>query len=325
MPAVSGTPSGLVEIVREFLAVDRAVRRLISRFRSGILRFDEVTALFTDEEESALFRLKEHCHALFRPRQGPAAQPLHREVLFDLAVGSLFHEAMQFRESFYQREVYGPRVRALQHEVGAEAEALFREFERILPAVSGRLEAGLGETETLLDRCREQLEVLMREHADDGYVTRFLIEHRDDVEAVFSSGLEALLASVYGDPAEGYALAGSSYLESGYFEDAEAALYEASARSGDRERFAAARAHARGMAAYLRGRYGEALSELEQWLDLGPLEPRLAERALHAFAKVGDLIVGDARAGVVERAGRFVARLLELQPELRLAGARKGA
>ena len=124
MPAVSGTPSGLVEIVREFLAVDRAVRRLISRFRSGNLRFDEVAALFTDEEESALFRLKEHCHALFRPRQGPAAQPLHREVLFDLAVGSLFHEAMQFRESFYQREVYGPRVRALQHEVGAEADCV---------------------------------------------------------------------------------------------------------------------------------------------------------------------------------------------------------
>ena len=46
-----------------------------------------------------------------------------REVLFDLAVGSLFHEAMKFRENFYQREVYGPRVRALRDAARAEGAA----------------------------------------------------------------------------------------------------------------------------------------------------------------------------------------------------------
>ena len=67
---------------------------------------------------------------------------MRREALFDLAVGSLFHEAMKFRENFYQREVYGPRVRALRTESGAENEALFREFEKILAAVAQRLDEG---------------------------------------------------------------------------------------------------------------------------------------------------------------------------------------
>ena len=39
-------------------------------------------------------------------------------------------EAVFKDENFYQREVYGPRVRALRSEAGEEAGDLFREFER---------------------------------------------------------------------------------------------------------------------------------------------------------------------------------------------------
>ena len=75
---------------------------------------------------------------------------MHREALFDLAVGSLFHEAMKLRENLYQREVYGPRVRALRSDAGEENEALFDEFEKMLGAVAQRLDEGLRESETLL-------------------------------------------------------------------------------------------------------------------------------------------------------------------------------
>jgi hypothetical protein len=99
---------------------------------------------------------------------------MHREALFDLAVGSLFHEAMKFRENFYQREVYGPRVLALRSEAGEEEGALFDEFERIQEGVSARLEEGLIETEGLLERTVEQLRRLLAAHADDPLVARLL-------------------------------------------------------------------------------------------------------------------------------------------------------
>ena len=56
-----------------------------------------------DGEDSVLFRLKERCHALFRGGEQPSEVVMRREALFDLAVGSLFHEAMKFRENLYQR------------------------------------------------------------------------------------------------------------------------------------------------------------------------------------------------------------------------------
>jgi tetratricopeptide (TPR) repeat protein len=312
---VGGTP-GLVDIVRDFLVVEQEVRSLIARYRRGELRFAEIDAFFSDDEASALFRLKERCHALFRSGVEGSRVVRHREVLFDLAVGSLFHEAMKFRESFYQREVYGPRVRALHEEAGEEAAALFQEFEKILAAGSESLEQGLQETEELLERTREQLTVLLAEHPENGHVARFLIENRGAVEAVFVEGLDALLASVYDDPAAGYALAGRSYLASGYFEDAERALCEATARGGASATLEPPTAYARGMAAYLKGDYAESVAQLERWASAGGTPERaLLETAHTATSKIEQLEQSEDRERVVAAA----ARLLE-----RLAGLRRG-
>ncbi|GAG25313.1 unnamed protein product, partial [marine sediment metagenome] len=111
---MAGITPGLVDIVRDFLVVDQAMRSLLERYRSGTLRFEEVRDGIAADEGSALFRLKERCHALFRLGKGAPHVARPREVLFDLAVGSLFHETMKVRENFYQREIYGPRVRALR-------------------------------------------------------------------------------------------------------------------------------------------------------------------------------------------------------------------
>jgi hypothetical protein len=308
----SSTPS-LVDIVREFLSVDAAVTRLVGRYRSGDLRFEEVQVLYADTEQSALFRLKERCHALFRQSSGRPRLVQHREVLFDLAVGSLFHEAMKFRENFYQREVYGPRVRALRGEAGEEAEALFQEFEKIQAAVSERLEEGVLETVALLDRTREQLEVLMAD-ASDGQVTRFLLERRELVEQVFADGLDALLARVHGSPAAGYALAGQSYLVAGYYPEADKALGEAAARGGDALALEPAIAYARGMAAYLRSDYAESIALLARWAD-GSTKPApsLLDLASAALSKVDDLAQGEEREATVREARTLLTRLGSLR------------
>ena len=314
MVAMSAAP-GLVDMLRDFLAVDRSMRRLIGRYRAGELRWDEVQSLFADDEASPLFRLKERCHALFRSasRNGPVAR--HREVLFDLAVGALFHEAMRFREGFYQRNVYGPRVRALRGAAGdAPADQVFSEFEKIERAVSANLEEGAAETIALLDRCREQLAQLLTGHPDDGHVTRFLIERAPEVEAVFGGGLDDLLASVHGSAAAGWALAARSYLESGYFEEAERALREAGARMGDAARLAPLAEYARGMAAYMAGDYAGTVEHLEQWAAAGHAsEARLVGVAHTAVAKIERLATGDDRDRVVAAARALVERIAALR------------
>src|SRR5262245_34917222 len=212
-----GTRPGLVQIVRDFLAADRLLRELFARQRAGTLRFEDLRELVGDDEHSVLFRLKERCHTAFRRASDGDGVALAREALFDLAVGSLFHEAMKLRENFYQREVYGPRVRALRTRAGTDAVELFEEFDRLLAGVSARLEEGLREVQTLLAQTVEQLRLLLSVQRGDGAVARFLIENTERVTETFGSTPDALLTELYGSTAEAYRLAGTSYLESGYY------------------------------------------------------------------------------------------------------------
>ena len=166
--AVRSAPIGLVDIVREFLLAHRLLRRLFERHRSGELRFEDVQALAGDTEASVLFRLKERCHALFRA--GGFDDGLPRVALFDLAVGSLFHEAMKLRENFYQLEVYAPKVEAARRDAESGTEGLFEEFARILAASRDRLAEAFAESEALLEQTRRQFRVLLRAHRMNGLV-----------------------------------------------------------------------------------------------------------------------------------------------------------
>jgi tetratricopeptide (TPR) repeat protein len=301
---------GLVGIVREFFEAHQLMRGLFARFRAGELRFAELGPLIDGDESSVLFRLKERCHALFRS-DGPGGRAVrHRELLFDLAVGSLFHEAMKFRESFYQTEVYGPRVRALRDEAGAEAKSLFQEFERMLAAGTARLHEGLQECEALLARTSDQLQVLLELHRANALVVRTLVEHPELVREVFGRPLETLLAALHGDAATGYALAGESYLESGYYAAAGRTFAEALERGGDRERYEALGEYARGMEAYLGGHYADSVEHLGRWLDAdAPGSSELRTLAQAAVSRVGQLALGPDREQLVRSAGALAERL----------------
>jgi hypothetical protein len=320
---VPNRDAALADITREFLAAHRLMQRLFALYRSDDLRFEDLEQLVGDDEQSVLFRLKGRCHALFRREHERRAVAMRREALFDLAVGSLFHEAMKFRENFYQREVYGPRVRALRTESGAENEALFREFERILGAVAQRLEEGLQESEALLVQTREQLARLLAEYRDNGFVTRCLIEKRADVEAVFVDGLPALLALIHGDAATGYLVAGRSYLASGYFREAEAAFESARAGGGNHAELGRLSAYARGMTAYLAGDYAASIARLSQWLEAAPGEDAgLAGLASEVVAKIGVLASqGEDGARIATDAGRLQDRIARLRGAAELSGA----
>ncbi len=290
-----GSPDfGLVDIVRDYLLADTLTRRLAARYRVGQLRFEEVQELVGDSESSVLFRLKEHCHALFRPGERSQSLTMPREALFDLAVGSLFHEAMKFRENLYQHTVYGPKVRALRSETGVDTDEIFQEFEKILAAAAIRLDEALQETEALFAHTRAQFHMLLVAHRTNGLVARYLIENSARVAEVFPQGLDRLLAEIHGSAARGYATAARSYLASGYFGPARGVLLEALARSGEEEELRRLAAYAEGMNAYLEGRYRDAIAGLEAWLALRPGlgEGALADLATAALSRVNSLAEG---------------------------------
>jgi hypothetical protein len=309
-PDMPSAPASLVDILREFLRAHELLDQLADSYQRNALAFSDLQEFVGDNEYSVLFRLKEKCHALFRPEAGGSQVARPRETLFDLAVGSLFHEAMKFREDFYQREVYGPRVRSLRAEAGTEANGLFHEFERILSAVSARLEAGLVETQSLMAQSWTQLRVLLSEQPAEGFVTRFLIERRSTLEKLGPPGLEALLEAIHGDSASGYVIAGRSYLASGHYDAAHRALGEALARGGDCDEVSQLSAYARGMSAYLAGDYRGSLVGLNAWVESGSAgDDSLKDLAHAAVASFVRLVEGDDRNETLASASDLLEKL----------------
>ena len=234
---------------------------------------------------------------------------MHREALFDLAVGSLFHEAMKFRENFYQREVYGPRVLALRSEAGEEEEALFEEFERIQEGVSARLEEGLIETEGLLERTVEQLRRLLAAHADDPLVARLLFVQAPEAEAVFGEELQEILAEIVGDAAMGFERAGRSLLRSGYYPEAISALEAAKASGREADGIDRMIAYALGMEAYLSRDYASCVEALATWATAREESATLTRLARDAAARILQLADGPDRERVTESATRLLEQL----------------
>jgi tetratricopeptide (TPR) repeat protein len=301
-------PTRILEILRDFVEVDRLVRGLARRHRAHGLRFPELAALIRDDEGSVLFRLKERTHALFRGPGGVARGSTHREALFDLAVGSLFHEAMKLRENLYQREVYGPRVRALQSDAGEESKALFDEFEKMLGAVDDRLDEGVRELEALAQRTADQLRLLIADLRDDGAV-RFVIERPEEVEAVFGLPLDALLEEMYGSVAKGFAKAGRSYLASGAFESARDCFSRALAQTEADPAIERLLNYSQGMHAYLERDYASCTRHLARWADAGTLEPELLVLARDAVSSAVQLADGDDRIRISGEATALLDRL----------------
>ncbi len=315
--------SDLVGIVRDFITVHREMKRLFAQFRDGTLRFPDVRALVADGESSTLYRLKERVHSLFRNESDESS--LQRgEALFDLAVGSLFHEALKFRENFYQLEVYGPKVLRLRREAGEDAGELLTEFEKILGGASERLGESLEEADTLLEQTRRQLLVLLvgsRGRPCAGLVTRYLIAHRDDVEDVYPEGLETLLAELHGDIFVAYRCAMHSQLDSARFQEAIGLIGElagSNAVDGDaaatRSELRRLEAYATGMQAFLEGDYGETTARLAVWLEAseaseGADEHLQQEFALAALRRIPDLVSGKPSAAIAAAAGALVERL----------------
>ena len=249
-----------------------------------------------------------------RQAESDAAPDSRVGALLDLAVGSLFHEAMKLRENLYQQERYGPRVEALRAQNDTESVELFDEFEKILATSAASLEESVAEVDRLVAQIRKQLLRLLIEHGRNGRVARCLYESADDVAAVYREGLDALFVRIFGDAVTGYLAAADSYLESAYYSDALAVLAEAGRRAPADEEVHRAALYAEGMQAFFSRDYARSVARLSDWLDADPAvaETDRVRLALAGTSHVERLPVGDEAAEVIARAAELSKRLRAL-------------
>ena len=307
--------SGFAQLVREFLQAHSELGKVFAGYAEEEIPFAAIRALVGDDDRAVLYRLKEKSHALFRSH-GLATRAFRREALFDLAVGSLFHESMKLRETLYQRQVYAPRVAELRDAADEELDdALFVEFDRILEKSVSRLGEVISEVRTLLVQTRDQLRRLLIERSGERFVTRCLLSRREQVEDVFPEGFAGLLEAMHGAAVTGFIEAARALLESAYFVEAAETLREAGQDpAAPRAELDQLTLYAQGMQAFLDGNYAVSIATLEAWAESG------ADRRERDFAGLAAAALGRLRrlvedepdgATILANANRLQARLEE--------------
>ena len=193
---------------------------------AGRVPFDDINAFV----EGDLFHLKEDCHSLFRSQHhADEASDLNAAGLFDLLVGSLFHQMMKVKENTYQLERYAPKYAALRRAVrGPDApehgETFLREGQRIIQRSRRALRQDLAHAVELFHEATVVLRHVVRENYANPLLVRALLDNQADVEAVYGPRtLDDLLSEMYdGRPAEGFVVAAGDLLEGGRFDRARA-------------------------------------------------------------------------------------------------------
>jgi hypothetical protein len=283
------------QIVRDFFEAYLVSSRIGAHLRAGDLDFVRVKRFVSESEESALYRLKEECHALFRHDvdAGGPRQELQAEELFDLAVGGLFHEAMRFRESFYLTTIYGPRLDRMMEE-GSASGTLATAFRRVFEAGHRRMLDSHEETQELLRQTREQLRILLRQVPPGGVLARCLVEHRERTEEVFETALPTLLDELFGSAAAAYELAVESLVEHGHYSHAAALLEREDVRKCQDS--PGADSFARAMDCYYAGRAEAALELFADWAANGsPGATAWSERARRVLGSIASASGGSTR------------------------------
>jgi len=212
-------------VFRRFLVARVAFDAIIEMFRSSEpMRFEPINIFV----ERTLFGLKEECHALFRNEGKPAGDVLYAEDLFDVLIGSIFHETMKIKENCYILEHYGPTYRSMaaiadrRIRVPVYERLFFRACKRIIERASTAVYDDIRAAEQLFDDTTEHLLNILPRFANNGLVTRMLVENQQLVEMVYGEdGLQKVLLKMYeGRLSRAFLHAASSYFAAGRIAEA---------------------------------------------------------------------------------------------------------
>ena len=210
----------ILEIVKGLLLSEVAFQEIFKKYKEGYLRFLDIGSWVDDKGHSLLYSVKEQCHVIFRYIE---TGPLHKkEWLLDLAIGSIFHEAMKLRENLYQIEIYRPKYLQYKLRAGKSAyeKSYLQQFERIISKADQGLGEGMEETQSLFQDATAQLIDFFKESAGNKYLVRFLLENRPLLRKVYGSKKAKEIFNVMFEKGllDAYSFAGRSYLESEHYD-----------------------------------------------------------------------------------------------------------
>ena len=210
----------ILEMVRGLLLSEVAFREIYKKYKEGNLPFSDIGNWVDDKGQSLLYNLKEQCHSSFRYKgKGPLQK---NEWLLDLAIGSIFHEAMKLRENVYQLQVYRPKYLQYKMKAGKSAYETdyLRQFERIMSKAEQGVTEGMEETRSLFRDAMAQLADFFKENAKNLFLLRFLLENETLLKKIYGSiRTKELFDGMFGKGLlDAYDLVGRSYLQSEHYD-----------------------------------------------------------------------------------------------------------
>jgi hypothetical protein len=258
----------LLEIVRGLLLSEIAFQEIFKKYKEGSLRFSNIENWVDDKGQGLLYNLKEQSHSHFR-----YAEKGHfhkRDWLLDLAIGSIFHEAMKLRENIYQLEVYRPQYLQYQLKMGrSHYEKDYQQlFERIISRAEQSIANGMEETQSLFRDAMAQFLDFLKGNAKNPLLVRFLLENQPLLERIYGTkrGKEILGITFDKGYLDIYQLAGRSYLQSEHYDLASFYFSKASKIDSSTPGLQFLLNFSLGMNAYYNNAYPQALYYLEKMI-----------------------------------------------------------
>ena len=261
----------ILEMVRDYLYSHVRFQSIYEKYRAETLSFDDIEEFVTDKDPTLpLFNLKESCHMLFR-YQGEE-QSSDEEKLLDLAIGSIFHEAMKLRENLYQLKVYKPRYLQIQNSRQASdyEKTLLQEFMKIGAKTEKRLAESMMEIKRLFQDTLEQLAHLLPRYKDNAVLIKFLLHNKELLQQAFGRrrGLKIIADMFPGGLGEAYDVEGRSFLSSEHYDLAAEFFGQAQKYKPQDQALKCLYLYARGMDGYYKNRYQDTLRSFYKLLPL---------------------------------------------------------
>ena len=208
----------ICDLVIGFYRVKKKFGEEFGRYeKSGKFNFS-----LLDELEKDLYRLKNRIHAVFRYGE---EETLDREHLFDLIIGSIFHEALHLKEYIYTLDSYEPRYKLLDQKerrvrIDSHQDDFIKYSREILMEAKENLPKKAIEVRNLFEDALSLLEGILRKYRGSKRLIRVLYLERELLSSIYGKdGLENAYRIMYkGGPMEGYFRVGASFLKNGFYE-----------------------------------------------------------------------------------------------------------
>jgi hypothetical protein len=224
---------------------DERISDVIRTFYQAKIDFDAQVQTFRETSvmdyttlhrfvEDRVYGLKEECHFLFRQVERSDAEQIQPEELFDLLIGSIFHELMKIKECAYQLSHYAPTYRQMSRarrgvEMPAYEETFLKSCVKLIRRARRSIQTEIVSAQELFRDACEHLEQMIPNYQTNRVLIRMLIEnHKLVAQATGEEAVDRLLNKMFHDRLdEAYLAAARDFLDGGWFPRAQSAAERA--------------------------------------------------------------------------------------------------